>query len=259
MRHEAAGVLQSAWRYRPNRRTLREQQQQQAQQESAPATVEQAERGDSASLAASSMTPTAGTERTTEPPDAMPRQQLLRGAEAHAAVYAVWGGFTSVLTAAATRRAVRRAVEQALLAPASATLADFNRNCRNSVTAADLGSSMSSPSPPSTPMAAVPPDPASFECAQRFKREMAVAVRRMGGTVLARASSLSGVRVAAKRLSDGTSCSGEGGDFGSRSDVEVDEGRGAWRADAEVVEDEAVALVSEAAEVRLFVYGNVLR
>lgn len=194
--------------------------------------------------------PTAGEEQnpSIERPPAIPRHQLFRGAEVHGAVYAVCGAFTSLLTAVATRHAVRRAIEQALFAPAAATLATFNRNCRDSVTIADLGSSM----------AAVPPDPASFDCAPRFQRDMAVANRRMSGTVLARASSISGVRAAARRLSDGgASCDSERGGICSASGVEEDEGQEGPRASTDVVEDQAVALVSEVAEVRLFKHVGV--
>ena len=106
--------------------------------------------------------------------------------------------------------------------------------------------------------AAVPPDPASFDCAPRFKRDMAVAVRRMTGTVLARASSLSGVRAAARRLSDG-SCGGESGNFGSGSRAQGDDdGQEGGRAATEAVEDKAVALVSKVAEVRWFEQFGVL-
>lgn len=191
----------------------------------------------------------------------MPRQQLLRGAEAHGAIYAVWGAFTSLLTVAATRRAVRRVVEQALVAPAAATLSAFNRNRSNGATTADLGSSMiSSSSPSRIRMAAVPPlDPAPSDCAPRFKRDMAVAVRRMAGTVLTRANSLSGARAAASRLRDGASCGGEGGDFGGGCGVEDGESREGGRAAAEAVENEAVALVSEVAEVRLFKQVGIFR
>lgn len=233
-----------------------QEQQQQMHRESA--TVPEVERDESASLAASSMTPAAGGAEQyppTEPPHAMPHQQLLRVAEVHGAVYAVWGAFTSLLTAAATRRAVRRTVEQALLAPAAAALATFNRNCDNDATTTDLGSSTSSPPSPSrTGIAAVPPDPASFDCALSFRRDMAAAVRRMAGTVLARASSLAGIQAAARRLSDaGAGRGGEGAGFCSGSGVEEDEGRGGGGAGAaaKMVENEAVALVSEVAEVRV--------
>eukprot|EP00903_Cladosiphon_okamuranus_P017064 g15726.t1 len=251
-RQGAAGVLQSAWHRRPNRRILQEPQQHTQRESTTTTTVGQAEKDDSASLAASSMTPTAGPERnlSTESSDAMPRQQLQRGAEAHGAVFAVWGAFNSLLATAATRCTVHRAVEQALLAPAAETLSIFNRNRGNGATTADLGSSTSLPSSPSRARIAAlpPPDPVSFDCAPRFKRDMAVAVRRMAGTVLARASSLSGARAAVGILIGGASCGGEGGDFGSCSGVEDDESREGGRAAAEAVGDEAVALVLKVAE-----------
>lgn len=49
-------------------------------------------------------------------------------------------------------------------------------------------------------MAKFPPDPASFECAQRMKGDMASATRRMAGAVCTRSSSLSAIQVAAGKL-----------------------------------------------------------
>lgn len=81
---------------------------------------------------------------------------------------------------------------------------------------------------------------------------MVIAARRMAGTVLARASSVSGIRAAARKLCDDASCGDETGDCGNGSGVEDGEGREGGRAATEAVEEGAVALVSEVAEVRLF-------
>lgn len=265
-RQRAAGVLQSAWRHRPGSRILQEEQQR-AKGTRPKTMVVKVEEDDPASLAASAMTPAVDAEQnpSTEPPHATSRQQLLTGADGYGAVYAVWAAFTSLLTATATRCAVRRSVEQALLSPAAAMLTTFNQQCRNSTITATLGSSPSPSSSSSalsaaskTRLAAVPPDPASFDCAPRLNRDMAVAVRRMAGTLLARTSLLSGVRAAARRLSDGGS-GGSGRGFGSGSGVEVDGDRERARVATERVQDEAVALVSEVAEVRVFSCVGVRR
>ncbi len=251
-RQGAAGVLQSAWRRIASRLRLLEQRHREHRQkqdhhhhrhghESIPAPVERVGGGDTASLAASSMTPTAGEEHksSAKSPRLIPRHlQLLEGAEAHGAVYAVCGAFTSLLTAAATREVVRRVVDQALLAPAAATLATFNHTCRKVVTtAAPQSPSAPPPALPSRIRTTVSPDPASFDCAPSFKRDMDLAVRRMAGALRARASSLSAVRAAAGRLVGG----GTGGWSG-----EDPEGAATG---TEAFETEAASLVSAVSEV----------
>ena len=258
-RQGAAGVLQSAWRRSGGRlRALEqrrwEQRQQDEQQphESIPAPFMRVGGGDSASLAASSMTPTAAGEDhkpSSHTPRLMPRQQLLEGAEAHGAVYAVWGAFTSLLTAAATRGAVHRAVDQGLLAIAAATLSTFNQTCRKAVTTATIPSSAATlPALPSRiRTAVVAPDPASFDCVLSFRRDMDVAVRRMAGARRALVSSLSAVRAAAGRLVDGTGADGAGGGEGGGSDEDLE----GVSAGMEAFEAEAASLVSAVAEVRV--------
>lgn len=257
MAHEgAAGVIQSAWRRSSSRRQLLlEQQLRLTQRESATTTVVPAEGTDSTSIAASSMTPTAGAESksSTGLQHPVPHEQILQGAETLGAIYAIWGAFTSLLMAAATRNAVRRAVGQALLAPAVATLAAFNRDWRTIVTTAVFSSSASPPSSsPSSSRIRMgdAPDPASFDCALRFNRDMAVAVRRMAGTVRARESSLSAVGAAGARLMYGDSGDGdsEGGSDGGNG-MDEDEGRERGERAMNTAEVEAASLMSQVAEV----------
>lgn len=249
-------MLQSAWRRSPSRRQLlREQQLRQNRRESVTSPVAPVEESASASKAASSMTPTAGAEKKSSSglQHLMSNEQLLKGAETLGAIYAVWSAFTSLLTAEATHHAMRRVVGQALLAPAVATLAAFNRGWRAIVTTAPAPSSTSSSlSPPPRIRMGDPPGLASFDCAPTFNRDMAVAVRRIAGTVRARESSLSAVRAAAKRLIYGDIGNGDrggGGDPGSG--VEEKEGR-EEEEEVEAIKAagaEAVSLVSEVAEV----------
>lgn len=256
-------MLQSAWRRSPSRRRLLlEQHLGQTQRESATTTVVPAEGNDSTSIAASSMTPTAGAGKKTSTglQHLMSHEHLLQGAETLGAVYAVWGAFTSLLTTKATRHAVRRAVGQALLAPAAATLAAFNGDWRKVVTTTAFPSS-TSPSSSSSPRIRIgdPPDPEFFDCALRFKRDMAVAVRRVVGTVRACESSLSTVRAAAGWLIYGDNSYGDrGGGGNGGSDMEAEERREGGVEGMKAAEAEAVSLVSEVAEVCVCVYTTAM-
>lgn len=242
-RQGAAGVLQGAWCRRPSRRQLVQQQQEQDHTGKESATESSLE-----GVVLSSMTPAAGAKHNPSAEEP-PRQQLWQGAETSGAVYSLWGALTSLVATAATSRVVRRAVGRALFSPAAATLAAFNRGYRS------ILSSTLPTSPSSSKRMFTPPDPASFDCALSTKTKLALATRRMAGTVCARTSSILAVRSVARSLLDGVHGDGErrataaaAGTGCGGGAAEDDERRGGGTA-KRVAEEETVSVVLEMAEV----------
>lgn len=290
--HSAAGVIQSCWHRHRGRRSPPLAPQQQQQQQKVPratllseaATTSECTTSPSDSFdppsnkpisrvattqdAADDSTATTTSSRTSSANQSRTQPHLThlwRGAQADASIYALWGAFTSLLTAAATRHAVRRTIATALLAPAATTFAVFNRDRR---TAASASAAIAAyPFSVSPPMTASPCGPAKFEfataspcdpafdCARSFKRKADAASRRMEGVVGARTASLSIIRA------EVTGFVGDRGDGGGGGGVIVDSGGGgsctkdsaasveAWRRVEEVAQTEAGSIVLQAVEV----------
>lgn len=91
-------------------------------------------------------------------------------------------------------------------------------------------------SSPSSSRLILPPDPASFACALKFKKEMLVSVHRTAGIARAQTASLTAVHEAARR------CISDGSDDGATDEPGCG---GATRA----AEREAVFLVLESVQV----------
>lgn len=159
---------------------------------------------DSTATTASSRTPSAE-----QNPAQSQVPYLWQGKQAGASIYALWGVFTSLLTATATRRAVRRTIATALLGPAANTFAFFNRDRHAAAAAAVFHSFSASPLAIENSC-----DPAYFDCTRTFKRKIGTASRRMERVVRARTASLSIVRSTAMRLVDDGGFVADGGDGG---------------------------------------------
>lgn len=262
-RHDAAGLVQGCWRRRRNARFLLQLAQETGKARVAPgkvceaipatgafASAEPTTRATEAALSApvsvppvesqlrpdaidtadsvvetEATKPAVGLTRTIEP-----REQRPQAAELDtSSLFELWSAFTSLLAAAGTRLAVRRAIASALLAPAAATMANISRVRRR---AASSGAY-----PPSSPPSGlvVPPNPASFDCALSFERDVAVAGRRIAGMVRARGGLLSAA------IAAGTKIIGGGAE-------EEEEGGGVQGVRSG--EDEVEDLVLEAVQVR---------
>lgn len=235
----AAGVIQSCWHRHRSRRLLRQAPQQQTPRKSplpaaaaaAAASTEHAASSSSSNSfdppptfsrlatmqGADDSTATTASSKTSSADQNPVHSQvpnLWRGAQADASIYALWGAFTSLLTATATRRAVRRTIATALLGPAAATFAFFNRDRRAASGVAVAAFPYSFSASPSTVGSSC--DPEKFGCAGSFKRKVDAASRRMEGVVRARTASLSIVRgIATSFVSDaGFVGDGDGGGGG---------------------------------------------
>ncbi|CAM9184941.1 unnamed protein product [Laminaria digitata] len=255
--HGAAGVIQSCWHRHRSRRLVRPAPHQQiltAPPLSAPAPAPAPATTERTATSSSSSHPTPSSDQN---PAQLQVPHLWRGAQAGASIYALWGAFTSLLTATATRRTVRRAIATALLGPAATTFALFNRDCRtaaDTATAADSVFYSFSASPPRTETSwtEISCDPENFDCAPRsFRRKIDAAARRMEGVVRARTASLSIVRAAVGATGfvgdgdDGGGIVGGGGGCEKDSAAPV-EARGRME---EVARAEAGSLVLQAVEV----------
>lgn len=231
----AAGVIQSCWHRHRSKRLLRQAPQQQTPRKSplpAAAAAVSTEHAASSSSSnsfdppptfsrlatmqgADDSTATTASSKTSSADQNPVHSQvpnLWRGAQADASIYALWGVFTSLLTATATRRAVRRTIATALLGPAAATFAFFNRDRRAAAGVAVVAFPYSfSASPPTVRSSC---DPEKFGCARTFKRKIDAASRRMEGVVRARTASLSIVRGTATSFVGDAGFVGDGGDGG---------------------------------------------